>query len=174
MQSLIVRVVVLTGWGWERTPAISACRSERHAIFPLKTHPISPLSVIISFSESKATAAVTSVYVHSRWLVMPERLEKRAHARSLSLSCSSFCQTFISYIDWTSLVPSTRKWRRAHIYIYIYVFVCVLSFNKYCTTIDLFLNYCIMDKLCWWTYMHRAQKSRELGQTSSSRVPRST
>ena len=126
-QYLIVRLA-LTAWGWERTAAINAFRSERHAIFPLKNHPISPLSVIISFiaaSSSKATAVVTSVYVHSRWLAMPERTEKSARTRSLS--CSSFCQTFISYIDWTSVVPWTRKWRRAHIRTHIYIYICVYS-----------------------------------------------
>ena len=53
-------------------------------------------------------------------------------------------------IDWTLLVPSTRKWRRAHAYVRIF------SFDKYCTMINLFLADYIMDKLYWWTYTYIA------------------
>lgn len=88
-----------------------------------------------------------------------ERIKRNSPCvRALSFSLSSSCQTFISYIyiymNWTLLVPSKRKWRRA----YIYVYVCILSFDKYCTTIELFLGYYIMDKLCWWTYIYTTSR----------------
>jgi hypothetical protein len=47
------------------------------------------------------------------------------HSFSLFSSFFSSCQTFISYIhiyiciDWTLLVPSTRKWRRTRVCTYI-------------------------------------------------------
>ncbi len=52
-------------------------------------------------------------------LFLTSRTHKRIeHSSLLSPSHFSSCQTFISYINWTLLVPSTRKWRRAYIYTY--------------------------------------------------------
>lgn len=97
---------------------------------------------------------------------------KRTTLHSFSFPHSSSCQIFISYI---------------HIYVYMYVciYICILiercwyrhrenedarvrsyvyvrifSFDKYCTMINLFLGYYIMDKLYWWTYTYiRSQLS---------------
>lgn len=124
MQYLIVRLA-LTAWGWERTAAINAFRSERHAIFPLKTRPFSPLSVIISFiaaSSRKATAVVTSVYVHSRWLAMPERTEKSARA----LSVLFFFLSNIHLIHRLNLVGTVNEKMKTRPFIYIYIYLCTL------------------------------------------------
>lgn len=82
-----------------------------------------PPIVIIIFAVASAITAVVvvSVYVHSSLPIVLTSVERESTAfRSLSLPYSSSCQTFISYINWTSSVPWTRKRRRDCTYIYIY------------------------------------------------------
>ncbi len=116
--------------GWEKTSAID---------FRLD------ISIVCYFSIKKITqfCRTSSLSSHRRvincgnsscgfCLCIPSvtsrvSMYKRTTLHSFSSPHSSSCQTFISYIriyicmyiDWTLLVPSTRKWRRARVCTYI-------------------------------------------------------
>jgi len=120
------------------------------AIFPLKKSPnfaVQRHYHLIGESSTAATAVVASVYAYPLLLVA-SLCYRRTILRSFSFFLLSYIHLIYIYIDWTLLVPSTREWRRTRICTYI------LSYDKYCTTIDLFLVYYIIDKLYWWTYTY--------------------
>lgn len=66
-------------------------------------------------------------------------------------SCHMFIADIYLYIciDWTLLVPSTRKWRCAPSYTCIYF----PSTNSVLRSIS-FVAYYIIHKLSWWTYTY--------------------
>jgi hypothetical protein len=92
-------------------------------------------------------------------------MNKRTTLRSFSFPHSFSCQTFISYIYIYIYILIERCWYRQRENEDARVYIRIFFFDKYCTTIDLFLGYYIMDKLYWWTYIYIHQESTSLKQT---------
>jgi hypothetical protein len=95
---------------------------------------------LIGESSTAATAVVASVYAYPLLLVASLCIREQLFV----LSLSSFFP--VSYIHLIYILIE-HCWYRQRENEDARVYVRILSYDKYCTTIDLFLGYYIIDKL---------------------------